>query len=83
MLSVIREQAWLADWPAGVVSGGIILDMLECLSQTGDADDYKLVVWLLWQYNEPFGIIERLDGLVVTKEEDRYVIFHALAYYLS
>jgi hypothetical protein len=64
-------------WPNGVISGGIIIDMLELFSRTGEDYDYKLVLWLQMHYISPFGRIERLDGLVVTKDEDRYVVSSA------
>ncbi|KAL5121488.1 hypothetical protein ACEQ8H_000560 [Pleosporales sp. CAS-2024a] len=60
-------------WPHGVVAGGMIIDMLECLSRTIDPKDYALAIWLQKHYIEPFGRIERLDGLVVT-ERDRSIL---------
>lgn len=47
-----------------------MIDLLECLSHTTQKTDYAFVLWLQSHYIEPFGRIERLDGLVVTQEED-------------
>jgi hypothetical protein len=62
-----------AVWPHGVASGGTIIDMLECLSTTTRTSDYELVLWLQTHYIEPFGRIERLDGLIVTEPKDMCV----------
>jgi hypothetical protein len=58
------------NWSRGVLSGGIVIDMLERLSTTTRTSDYAIVLWLQAHFIEPFGRVERLDGLVVTKEED-------------
>jgi hypothetical protein len=57
-------------WPRGVLAGGIVIDMLEHLSGTSTTSDYSMVLWLQAHYIEPFGRIERLDGMVVTEEDD-------------
>jgi hypothetical protein len=62
-------------WPHGVASGGTVTDMLEYLSLTKVTSDYGIVLWLNAHYIEPFGRIERLDGLVVNDEPNRCVVF--------
>lgn len=62
-------------WRHGVASGGTVTDMLEYLSLTKVTSDYGIVIWLQAHYIEPFGRIERLDGLVVNDEPNRYVGF--------
>ncbi|KAH7089529.1 hypothetical protein FB567DRAFT_618742 [Paraphoma chrysanthemicola] len=64
-------------WPDGVLSGGMVIDLLECLSRTTREPDYALVLWLKAHYIEPFGRIERLDGLVVTETQDHMFIHRA------
>ncbi|KAH7073910.1 hypothetical protein BKA63DRAFT_604208 [Paraphoma chrysanthemicola] len=64
-------------WPDGVLSGGMVIDLLECLSRTTQTPDYALVLWLKAHYVEPFGRIERLDGLVVTETQDLMFIHRA------
>jgi hypothetical protein len=59
--------------PHGVASGGTVIEMLECLSTTTRTSDYKLILWLQTHYIDPFGRIERLDGLVVTESKDMCV----------
>jgi len=63
-----------AKWPHGVASGGTVTDMLEYLSLTKVTNDYGIVLWLQAHYVESFGRIERLDGLVVNDEPNRYVV---------
>lgn len=60
-------------WPRGVLSGGTVIDMLEYLSVTAEPSDYAFVMWLHRHYIQPFGRIERLDGLLVMHDEDQYV----------
>lgn len=55
-------------WPMGVLSGGVIIDMLEYLSHTAREADRALVLWLQKHYIEPFGRVDRLDGLIVSDE---------------
>jgi hypothetical protein len=43
--------------------------MLEYLSRTALSADYELVLWLQTHYIEPFGRVDRLDGIVVTEEQ--------------
>jgi hypothetical protein len=63
------RQSGVPKWSHGVLSGGVVIDMLECLSMTTRTTDYELILWLQAHYIEPFGRIERLDGLVVTEEK--------------
>ena len=66
---MLRQNGTLR-WPHGVISGGVVIDMLECFSATNQMSDYELVQWLQAHYIEPFGRIERLDGLVITDKKD-------------
>ncbi|EAT91297.2 hypothetical protein SNOG_01648 [Parastagonospora nodorum SN15] len=70
-------------WPHGVASGGTVTDMLEHLSLTKITSDYAIVIWLQAHYIEPFGRIERLDGLVVNDEPNRVNLEHAYERYVS
>lgn len=45
--------------------------MCETLSFRRTEYDYSIVMWLIANYIEPFGRIDRQDGLVVTKDDDR------------
>jgi hypothetical protein len=58
-------------WPHGVIAGGTLIDMLEYLNVTIRTSDHALVLWLHAHYIEPFGRIERLDGLVVNDDKHR------------
>jgi hypothetical protein len=69
-LEGMLRRSEVTRWPYGVLSGGIVIDMLECLSTTSRTSDYAIVLWLQAHYIEPFGRIERLDGLVVEEDED-------------
>lgn len=52
-------------WSHGIISGGMVIDILECLTTTAQPEDWSLALWLQRHYVEPFARIERLDGLVV------------------
>ncbi|KAF1918113.1 hypothetical protein BDU57DRAFT_410384, partial [Ampelomyces quisqualis] len=70
-------------WPHGVLSGGTVIDMLEYLSLTAHASDYVFVMWLQRHYIQPFGRIERLDGLLVTHDQDLEILHHAYERYIA
>jgi hypothetical protein len=65
-----RQYDGEEQWPNGVLSGGMVIDLLECLSASTRTPDYALFLWLKAHYVEPFGRIERLDGLVVAETQD-------------
>jgi hypothetical protein len=58
--------------PNGVLSGSMIIDMLEYISSTANLTGHSLVIWLQEHYISPLARIERLDGLIVTYAEDLY-----------
>ncbi|KAF2826276.1 hypothetical protein CC86DRAFT_292942, partial [Ophiobolus disseminans] len=64
-----KRQNEQKKWPNGVLWGRRIIDIIECLSTTGEIYDYEVALWLRTHYVEPFGRIDGLDGLVVTEKE--------------
>ncbi|KAH7412120.1 hypothetical protein DE146DRAFT_771989 [Phaeosphaeria sp. MPI-PUGE-AT-0046c] len=78
-----QQQVQKPRWPLGVLSGGVIIDMLEHLSQTARVDDYALVLWLQKHYIEPFGRIDRLDGLIVANDTHLLTLHVAYERYIE
>ncbi|KAH8716860.1 hypothetical protein GQ44DRAFT_730384 [Phaeosphaeriaceae sp. PMI808] len=76
------QQNLDSKWPIGVVSGSIVLSMLEILSRTESNFDYRLMLWLQQHYIEPFAVIDRSDGLVVTEKDDYQCLFIAHERYI-
>ncbi len=64
-------------WCFGVLSGGILIDMMETLSDTKCPEDWALVCWMMDHYIFPFGRVERLDGLVGQSAEDIHLLIYS------
>ncbi|OAL55620.1 hypothetical protein IQ07DRAFT_595298 [Pyrenochaeta sp. DS3sAY3a] len=62
------RQNTTTHYPHGVLSGGMLLDLLTQLTQLTCHPapyDYHLFAWLQKHYLDPFGTVDRLDGIVV------------------
>lgn len=59
------RQNTTTHYPHGVLSGGMLLDLLTQLTCHPSPYDYRLFAWLQKHYLAPFGTVDRLDGLVV------------------
>lgn len=70
-------------WPHGVLSGGMLIDILEHLSGTQQKMDWSLSLWLQEHYIAPFGRVERLDGLVVASKNHMALIILAHEWYID
>ncbi|KAH7392798.1 hypothetical protein BKA66DRAFT_606758 [Pyrenochaeta sp. MPI-SDFR-AT-0127] len=70
-------------WVHGVLSGGMLIDILEYLSATQRPIDWGLSLWLQENYIAPFGRVERLDGLVVASMQHRDMITLAHEWYID
>jgi hypothetical protein len=70
-------------WPHGVLSGGTLIDILESLSTTANVADSAYTQWLHTHYIEPFGLVDRLDGLVVQHADDSGILIGAYERYIE
>ncbi|CAO2648606.1 Nn.00g078730.m01.CDS01 [Neocucurbitaria sp. VM-36] len=79
----VTRQNGSTVWSHGVLSGGVLIDILEHISATSSKKDWSIALWLQEHYIAPFGRVERLDGLVVTHTEDIAMIKLAYERYVE
>lgn len=70
----IRYHGITNEWPHGVISGDVLIDMIRFFAQIPQSLCWTSVVWMMTIYIIPFVRIERTDAIIVEREEDATIL---------